>query len=152
TGEVENGERLHDRAERRGTLLVRIVEEVVRREHREARPLLELDPEVQGAAVELVIGDDHRVGAHRAERSHLGLARVEVEDGSALKAVAAVEVQDARCASPLATDDVRYAGGAADIDDGVRLAEAEPGIDLAELKVVREEPRVDVGRMDERQM
>jgi hypothetical protein len=148
---LKHGERLEQRAEGRGPGLLRILEQVVGREDGEAR-VLELEPQVEPAVVELVVGDDHRVGAHRTERLDLGLAVVEVEDGRALEAVAAVEVQGALRASALAPHDVADARGAADVDDAARLAEPEARVDLAELQVVREEARVDVARVDEREV
>src|SRR5215475_5831712 len=54
--------------------------------------------------------------------------------------------------SPPSRCSTRSARGAADVDDRAGRPEAEAGVDLAELQVVREEARVDVRRVDERQV
>ncbi len=147
--EVLDDEGMNDAAEGRGAGGGRVLEQVVRGEDGEVGPLLELDAEVQRAVVELVVRDQRDVGAHRGERPDLGLAVVEVEDRRALEAVAAVEVQDALGAGPLPADHVGDAGRAADVHDRARGPEAETGVRLGDLEVVREEPRVDVRGVDE---
>src|SRR6185436_1029279 len=118
----------------------------------EAGVVLDLEGEVDVAAVELVVRHHHRVGAHRGHRLHLRLTGEEVEDRGALEAVAAVEVEHAGRTGALATDDVPDPRRAADVGDGERVAQAEPVVDLPELEVVREEARVDVGRVDQGQV
>ena len=122
-------------------------EDVVGREDGEVGPLLELDTQVERAAVELVVGDERRVGPHRAQRADLGLAGEEVEDGRALEGVAPVEVEHAIRAGALAPDDVGDARGAAGVDDLAVRSEPEARVGLGELEVVGIEARMNVRRV-----
>ncbi len=126
-------------------------ERVVGGEDREVRPLLELTLGVDGAVVELVVADGHGIGAHHAFGARLGLAVEEVEDGGALEDVAGVEVEHAVCARALAVHDVRHAGDAADVLHLTERSEAELGVDLQDLQGVRENARVDVRGVQERE-
>ena len=85
---------------------------------------------MSGALVELVVADDHRVGADRARGPDLRLAEEVVEDGRPLEEVACVEVEHAVGARALATEDVRHGGDAADVRDAVVGPETELGVDL----------------------
>jgi hypothetical protein len=147
--EVEEDVGLGEAAELGGARGGGVVELVVGREGLEGAPAGELPGEVEGAAVELVVADDHRVDAGVGEGSHLGLAVEEVEDRGALEAVAGVEVQDAVGVTPLALDEVVHPGGAA--EGGLGGVEAEVLVGLVDLLEVREEARVPVRRVQQRE-
>ncbi|MEZ4405585.1 MAG: hypothetical protein R3A52_03675 [Polyangiales bacterium] len=110
----------------------------------------ELPREVERAAVELVVADDHGVDAGVREGAGLGLAPLKrIEDRRALEAVARVEVQESVGVTALALDEVVHARGAA---EGRALgAQAERQVGLVHLLVVGEQPRVPVGGVQERE-
>jgi hypothetical protein len=146
---VEDHERLDDVLQAGRVGVDRILEQVVRRQQRELRPARDLIEQVDRAQVELVVADHRGVHAGVRQGPHLDLALEQVEHRGALEAVARVEPQRAVRRGADALHQRRDAG-----DPAERLVDGlQPVVFLEPVghEVVREQPRVDVGGVDDGQ-
>jgi len=82
------------------------------------------------------------------ERANLGFAREEVEDRRTLEAVARIDVQDAIGLGALAAQQVRHA--CTTPVGPLPRGQSEPLVGLPDRKLVRDQPRVPVGGVQER--